>query len=107
MLTPLSALIATYVLTAGIAGLAAVILWQPLRVLLGELCSTEQRSRFWAVWSTVMAVATPMLLVSVRGIATEPTSLIQGTIALTLIGILLALAGMGMAIYNRAPDRAA
>lgn len=103
MFTPLSALITSYVLTAGIAGIAAVTLWQPLRILLGELCETEQRSRFWAIWSTVMMIGAPMLLVSMRTVSTDPTGLVQGTIAFALTGILIALAGMGLAVYSRAP----
>lgn len=103
MFTPLSALIAAYVLTGTIAAVAGVTLWQPLRILLAEMCETEQRSRFWAVWSTVMTIAAPMLLVSVGGASTDPTSLVQDTIGLALSGILIALGGMGIAVYRRGP----
>ena len=103
MLLPIAALLLTYALTALIAILAAVVLWRPLSILLAELCGTEQRSHFWAVWSTVMMVATPMLFVSVRGIATSPTDLVQGTMTSALFGVLLALAGMGFAVWSRTP----
>ncbi|WP_231635759.1 hypothetical protein [Novosphingobium sp. ST904] len=78
MLIPIAALLLTYALTALIATLAAVVLWRPLSILLAELCGTEQRSRFWAVWSVVMMVATPMLSVSLRGVATIRPSLCRG-----------------------------
>ena len=103
MLLPIAALLLTYALTALIATFAAVVLWRPLSILLAELCGTEQRSRFWAVWSTVMMVATPMLFVSVRSIASSPTVLVQGTMTSALFGVLLALAGMGFAVWSRTP----
>ncbi len=85
----------------------ATALWRPLSILLAELCGTEERSRFWTVWSTVMMVATPMLFVSWRGIATDPTELVQGTMTSALIGVLLALVGMGFAVWSRSPRAAA
>ncbi|GAA4222183.1 hypothetical protein GCM10022253_30080 [Sphingomonas endophytica] len=107
MLLPIAALLITYALTALIALLAVVTLWRPLSILLAELCGTEERSRFWTVWSTVMMVATPMLFVSWRGIATDPTALVQGTMTSALIGVLLALVGMGLAVWSRSPRAAA
>ncbi|WP_230483842.1 hypothetical protein [Sphingomonas sp. Leaf21] len=103
MLLPIAALLLTYALTALISLLAAVVLWRPLAILLAELCGTEERSRFWTVWSTVMMVVTPMLFVSWRGVATEPTQLVQGTMTSALLGVLMALAGMGMAVWSRSP----
>ncbi|KQM23010.1 hypothetical protein ASE73_01940 [Sphingomonas sp. Leaf24] len=107
MLLPIAALLVTYALTALIALLAVVTLWRPLSILLAELCGTEERSRFWTVWSTVMMVATPMLFVSWRGIATDPTELVQGTMTSALIGVLMALVGMGFAVWSRTPRAAA
>ena len=107
MLLPIAALLITYALTALIALLAVVTLWRPLSILLAELCGTEERSRFWTVWSTVMMVATPMLFVSWRGVATDPTELVQGTMTSALIGVLLALVGMGFAVWSRSPRAAA
>jgi hypothetical protein len=107
MLLPIAALLITYALTALIALLAVVTVWRPLSILLAELCGTEERSRFWTVWSTVMMVATPMLFVSWRGIATDPTELVQGTMTSALIGVLLALVGMGFAVWSRSPRAAA
>lgn len=103
MLLPIAALLITYALTGLIALLAVVTLWRPLSILLAELCGTEERSRFWTVWSTVMMVATPMLFVSWRGVATDPTELVQGTMTSALIGVLLALVGMGFAVWSRSP----
>lgn len=107
MLLPIAALLITYALTALIALLAVVTLWRPLSILLAELCGTEERSRFWTVWSTVMMVATPMLFVSWRGVATNPTELVQGTMTSALIGVLIALVGMGFAVWSRSPRAAA
>lgn len=106
MLTPIVALLLTYLLTALLAMLAAVTLWRPLSVLLGEICGTEQRSRFWTVWSTVMMILAPLLLVSWGGVATDPAWLVKSTVASALTGILLALMGMGMAVWSRSPLRA-
>ncbi|WP_267350162.1 hypothetical protein [Sphingomonas sp. GM_Shp_2] len=107
MLLPIAALLITYALTALIALLAVVTLWRPLSILLAELCGTEERSRFWTMWSTVMMVATPMLFVSWRGVATDPTELVQGTMTSALIGVLMALLGMGFAVWSRNPRAAA
>ncbi len=103
MLLPIAALLLTYALTALIAIFAAVALWRPLSILLVELCGTEERSRFWTVWSMVMMIATPMLLVSMRYVATDPTELVQGTVTSALFGVLLALVGMGFAVWSRSP----
>jgi hypothetical protein len=107
MLLPIAALLITYALTALIALLAVVTLWRPLSILLAELCGTEERSRFWTMWSTVMMVATPMLFVSWRGVATDPTELEQGTVTSALVGVLMALVGMGLAVWSRSPRAAA
>ena len=107
MLLPIAALLITYALTALIALLAVVTLWRPLSILLAELCGTEERSRFWTMWSTVMMVATPMLFVSWRGVATDPIELVQGTMTSALIGVLMALLGMGFAVWSRNPRAAA
>jgi hypothetical protein len=103
MLTPIAALLTAYVLAGATATIAALALWRPLRILLGEICGTEERSRFWTVWSTVMMVVAPLLLVSMRAIDTNPSGLIRGTVASALVGILLALLGMGYAVWSRSP----
>ncbi|MEJ2459968.1 MAG: hypothetical protein P8Y58_18290 [Novosphingobium sp.] len=105
MLAPIAALLITYALTALVATLAAVVLWRPLSILLAELCGTEERSRFWTVWSTVMTVVTPMLFVSLRSVANNVPDLVQSTMTSTLFGILLALVGMGYAVWSRSPGR--
>ncbi len=107
MMTPIAALLLTYMLAGGTALLAALALWRPLRILLGEICGTEERSRFWAVWSTVMLFVAPLLLVSMQAIDTDPSGLIRGTVAWALVGILLALLGMGYAVWSRSPRAAA
>ena len=101
MLLPIAALLLTYVLTMSIAVAAVFVLWRPLSILLAEVCGTEQRSRFWTVWSAAMMVATPLLLVSMRDVTTCATELVQGTVTSALFGVLLALGGMGFAIWSR------
>ncbi len=104
MLIPIAALLLTYAVTLVLAGLAAFVLRRPLSILLSELCGTEERSSFWTVWSMVMMIALPLLFVSMARIATDPTVLIQGTVAATLAGILMAMAGMGLAVWRRVPQ---
>lgn len=94
----------TYVVTLTLAGLAALVLRRPLAILLSELCGTEERSSFWTVWSMVIMIALPLLFVSMARIATDPTELVQGTVAATLAGILMAMAGMGLAVWHRVPQ---
>lgn len=100
---PIAALLLTYVVTLVLAELAAFVLRRPLAILLSELCGTEERSSFWTVWSMVMMIALPLLFVSIARVATDPTELIQGTVAATLAGILMAMAGMGLAVWRRVP----
>jgi hypothetical protein len=104
MLIPIAALLLTYAVTLMLAGLAAFVLRRPLAILLSELCGTEERSSFWTVWSMVMMIALPLLFVSLAPIATDPTALVQGTVAATLAGILLAMVGMGLAVWRRVPQ---
>ena len=106
MLIPIAALLLTYAVTLVLAGLAAFVLRRPLSILLSELCGTEERSSFWTVWSMVMTLALPLplLFVSMARIATDPTELIQGTVAATLTGILMAMAGIGLAVWRRVPQ---
>ena len=103
MLIPIAALLLTYAVTLVLAGLAAFVLRRPLAILLSELCGTEERSSFWTVWSMVMMIALPLLFVSMARVATDPTALIQGTVACTLSGILIAMGGMGLAVWRRVP----
>jgi hypothetical protein len=103
MLIPIAALLLTYAVTLVLAGLAALVLRRPLAILLSELCGTEERSSFSTVWSVVMMIALPLLFVSMARIATDPTELIQGTVACTLTGILMAMLGMGLAVWRRVP----
>lgn len=103
MLIPIAALLLTYAVTLMLAGLAALVLRRPLSILLSELCGTEERSSFWTVWSMVMMIALPLLFVSMASVATDPTQLIQGTVAATLAGILIAMLGMGLAVWRRVP----
>lgn len=103
MLMPIAALLLTYLITLALAGLAAFVLRRPLWVLLSELCRTEERSSFWTVWSMVMMIALPLLFVSWASVETDPTELLQGTVAATLTGILMAMGGMGLAVWLRVP----
>lgn len=103
MLTPIAALLLTYAVTLALAGVAALVLRRPLSILLSELCGTEERSSFWTVWSMVMMIALPLLFVSLARVAIDPTELIQGTVAATLAGILMAMMGMGLAVWRRVP----
>ena len=103
MLEPIAALLITYALTTLVATLAAAMLWRPLSILLAELCGTEERSRFWTVWSMVMMVATPMLLASMKDIQVRAADLNQRTMTSALFGVLLALIGLGCGVWRRTP----
>jgi hypothetical protein len=103
VLTPIAALLLTYAVTLALAGLVALVLRRPLAILLSELCGTEERSSFWTVWSMVMMIALPLLFVSMARVATDPTELIQGTVGAALAGILMAMTGMGVAVWRRVP----
>jgi hypothetical protein len=96
-------MLAVWIVTLGIAALTARALWLPLYTLLSELCGTEQRSRFWSVWSMAMIVLTPTLAVSMIDLGGSLVEVAQDTVLLTLGGIAVALIGMGYAVWTNTP----
>ncbi|QJE74336.1 hypothetical protein HHL28_15755 [Aerophototrophica crusticola] len=93
-------------ITLVLAGFVAAILWHPMRVLLGELCATEQRSRFWTVYATIMMVLLPMLAVTLLGTDENLTRLVQGVVFYALGGIGLALVAVGWTVWSNRPAEA-
>lgn len=103
-MAPLFSLLAAWGITVAIAGLAARAIWHPLYTLLSELCGAEQRARFWSVWSMVMLILTPTLLVSMVDVNADIARLAKDTMVFTLSGIALALIGMGCAVWSRTQE---
>lgn len=103
MMTPINAMLLTYALTGVLSMLASTMLWRPLDLLLTSLCGTAQRARFWTVWSMVMMCVLPLLIASLRTMATDPVLAVKGAVSSALAGILLTLLGMGYAVWRRSP----
>lgn len=103
MMTPLNALLLTYGLTTVLSLLAAAMLWRPLDLLLTDVCGTMPRALFWTVWSMVMICVLPLLMASLRVVASDPVLVVKNAVSSALFGILLALLGMGYAVWSRTP----
>jgi hypothetical protein len=102
-MTQIAATLLSYGIAVLLALLAATALWRPLNIILSELCGTEDRSRFWTIWTTVMVVIAPVLLVSGATVTTDPALLVRNAIFYALVGIVIAMMGMGYAIWARMP----
>lgn len=103
MMTPINALLLTYGLTSVLSLFAALMLWRPLDLLLADVCGTVPRARFWTVWSTVMICVLPLLIASLRTVASDPMLVVKNAVSSALFGILLAVLGMGYAVWSRTP----
>lgn len=90
-------------ITLTLSAIAAAALWRPLLVLLSDLCGTEQRSRFWTIWSITMVVLVPLLAVSAVDLTGDVVRVLRNVVFYALGGIMLALLGMGYAIWTRTP----
>lgn len=90
-------------ITLTLSSIAAAVLWRPLLVLLGDLCGTEQRSRFWSIWSVAMVILVPLLAVSAVDLTGDVVPVLRRVVFYALGGIMLALLGMGYAIWTRTP----
>ncbi|MFV3131594.1 hypothetical protein [Niveispirillum sp. KHB5.9] len=102
-MTSLSLTLLGWCITLSLSALAAAALWRPLLVLLGELCGTEQRSRFWTIWSVAMVMLVPLLTVSAMDLEGDAVQVLRGIIFYAVGGIVLALLGMGYAVWTRTP----
>lgn len=91
-------------ITLTLSSIAAAALWRPLLVLLGDLCGTEQRSCFWTIWSSVaMMILVPLLAVSAVDLNGDAVRVLRGVVFYAIAGIVVALLGMGYAIWTRTP----
>lgn len=90
-------------ITLTLSSIAAAALWRPLLVLLGDLCGTEQRSRFWTIWSVAMVILVPLLAVSAVNLNGDVVQVLRGVVFYAVGGIVTALLGMGYAIWMRTP----
>ncbi|SMC53860.1 hypothetical protein SAMN06297251_103251 [Fulvimarina manganoxydans] len=58
----------TFALVLGVSGTAAAlifsILYRPLLKSVIDLCGTENRDRFWTIYSGIMIVLSPILMIS-------------------------------------------
>lgn len=102
-MTSLSLTLLGWCITLSLSALAAIALWRPLLVLLGDLCGTEQRSRFWTIWSVAMVMLMPLLTVSAVDLDGDTVQVLRGIMFYSVGGIVVALLGMGYAIWTRTP----
>lgn len=93
-----------WLITLSLSTIAAAALWRPLLVLLADLCGTEQRSRFWTIWSVAMVILVPLLAVSAVDLTGDVVRVLRSIVFYALGGIMLALLGMGYAIWTRTPQ---
>lgn len=102
-MAPLYLTLLGWFITLAMSSIAAAALWRPLLVLLGDLCGKEQRSRFWTLWSVSMVFLMPLLTVSAVDMDGDPVQVLRGIMFYAVGGILVALMGMGYAVWTRTP----
>lgn len=91
-------------LLAGIG--VAAYLRQVTRVLLVDLCGTDDRANFWVRTTGILLTGTPLALVLVFGHSGDEIALaeiIRQAATLSLIGILLAVAFLARLIWKQVP----
>lgn len=105
-------------LCLGISIVVISLLRPLLRGVLADICGTEQRADFWVMFTSLMLVISPLLVVVyfVPTAASGPVNVadeIRQTLFRTLLGDFLALSVIGKVIWhsvispsNRAPDQA-
>ena len=94
-------------LLAGIAVTAH--LRQVTRVLLVDLCGTDDRANFWVRTTGILLTGTPLALVLVFGHSGDEIALaeiIRQAATLSLVGILLAVAFLARLIWKQVPPPA-
>lgn len=82
---------------------------QVTRVLLVDLCGTDDRANFWVRTTGILLTGTPLALVLVFGHAGAGHALpevIHQAATLSLVGILLAVAFLARLIWKRVPPPA-
>jgi hypothetical protein len=94
-------------LLAGIG--VAAYLRQVIRVLLLDLCGSDDRANFWVRTTSILLAGTPLAVVLVFGHSGPNDALpevIRQAVALSLVGILLAVAFLARLIWKQVPPSA-
>lgn len=98
-------LIAVWSISLVLALIAVAILARPLRILLVDICGTEQRAGFWALYASVLVILAPLLVVSLPGLLDAAVNMglaavLQRAVFYSLVGIIGALLVMGYAVWK-------
>lgn len=98
-------LIAVWSVSLALAMMAVAVLARPLRVLLVDICGTEQRARFWTLYACILVMMAPLLVVSVPGLLDAAVNIglgavLQRAVFYSLVGIIGALLVMGYAVWK-------
>jgi hypothetical protein len=102
----LGTLLSAWAVAAVLAAAAIALIVRPLFVVLADICGGRDRARFWTVYSIVLTVAAPLLVVSTPGLldaaAASGTTgaVLQRAVFYALIGIIVALLIMGQAVWR-------
>lgn len=77
--------------------LVSAFLSKPLYQLLGDLCGTDQRARFWHRYTSLMLLLVPLLMVMLffRADSMFDPQLLRRTLICILMGQVLALTTVG------------
>ena len=89
-----------------LALIAVGVLTPALRRLLTDLCGTQERASFWALYAALMVVLAPLMAVSMPGLLDASASggeigpVLQRAVFYSLAGIVAALMVMGYAVWR-------
>jgi drug/metabolite transporter (DMT)-like permease len=112
-MTSLESLAITAVVSLLLSAALCAAIYRPLQALLAKICPDSEAIHFWARFTLIMLVLSPLFVAVAFGLPpAEMTQkmdagvLLQRIIAAALIGAFLAMLGMGLwvsALIRRAP----
>jgi hypothetical protein len=99
------------VLCAGISLALISLLKSPLQNVLEEICGSATRATFWVVFSQLMLLLSPLLIVTfltqtTDGALSNPIGIFQETLFRSLLGDFIALSMIGFVIWSAIPQAA-
>ena len=85
---------------------AIAVIIRPLFVILVEICGSRERARFWTVYSCILTLMAPLLMVSTPGLLDNVAAsgsagaILQRSVFFACGGIIFALLVMGRAVWR-------
>ncbi len=97
------------IISISISAITIVIVNKPLKSLLFDVCGTEERAKFWVVYSDLMLVITPILSILIFGSSgierMQDFAFYKRAFGVALFGLFISLLAIGLQITKTIPTR--